>query len=71
MTMDTSIPDDVPVKSPSKFLLDNELFNQLREVQKEITHETDVTPTLKRLIRDIMTDTNINLAKEAFIKRYS
>lgn len=70
MTTDiTNKTEDAPEKE--KRLLTDEVFTKLRETQQAINYETDITPNLRKLINEIMSDDNINKAKDNLIKRYS
>ena len=44
-----------------KHLLSDDTFNKLIEAQKRISHETDVAPTLRRLVNMIIDDAAIEI----------
>lgn len=56
---------------PQKSLLNDNLFNRLRQAQQDIALQTDIMPTLRKLIDTIITNDAIETAKCKLINDYS
>lgn len=53
-----------------KYLLSDETYQKLRNAQKRINNEVDVTPNLRKLINNIIDDAAIDDSINHFIELY-
>ena len=54
-----------------KYLLTDECFHKLKNMQQEIFNKTDIFPSMRKMINIIITDEVINKLKEKLISQYS
>ncbi len=56
---------------PSKYLLNDEVYKLLRSAQEEIRELTDITPSIRKLINELVTENNVDKVKERLIKTFN
>lgn len=70
--MKTNHPDrnneSLPTEN-AKFLLSNEAFELLRKAQDRIKDKTDMLPTLRKLVNELITEDHVNEVCERMIMR--
>lgn len=68
--MNVNAEEPVSTKT-GKSLLNDKLFQRLRQTQQEIALQTDTMPTMRKLLDLIITNDAILQAKETLIEMYS
>jgi hypothetical protein len=53
-----------------QFLINNEKFQLLIEFQKEVYEKTEITPSRRKIINELITEENLNKIKSKFIENW-
>jgi hypothetical protein len=54
-------------EEPKQHFISDEKFQQLKQCQQEIFTETDVSPSVRRIINELITVNNLEKIKKQFI----
>lgn len=50
-----------------QYLINNDKFQLLKQCQKEIFSETESSPSIRKILNELITEENLNLIKSKFI----
>ena len=60
------IDNEVEVEA-RQHLINNEKFQLLKQCQKEIFSETESSPSIRKILNELITEENLNLIRSKFI----
>ncbi len=68
---DLNVNDDSETHEKKDFLLNQENFERLMKIQRDIEAETEMRPTFKKLINALVTDEALLTVKQRLIEQMS
>ena len=68
---DLNVTNDSETHEKKDFLLNQENFERLMQVQRDIEAETEMRPTFKKLINALVTDESLLTVKQRLIEQMS
>ena len=68
---DLNVKDDAETHEKKDFLLNQENFERLMKLQRDIEAETEMRPTFKKLINALVTDEALLTVKQRLIEQMS
>ncbi|WP_028389292.1 hypothetical protein [Legionella fairfieldensis] len=68
---DLNVTNDYEAHEKKDFLLNQENFERLMQVQRDIEAETEMRPTFKKLINALVTDEALLTVKQRLIEQMS
>ncbi|HAT7747585.1 TPA: hypothetical protein KKX05_002752 [Legionella pneumophila] len=68
---DLNVNDDSETHEKKDFLLNQENFERLMKIQRDIEAETEMRPTFKKLINALVTDEALLAVKQRLIEQMS
>ena len=68
-TEDNKQPNNDTIDT-KQFLISNEKFQLLTAFQKEVYEKTEITPSRRKIINELITEENLNKIKSKFIESW-